>query len=436
MKVLNRRQVIILIVLNAAAVIMATVLLCTGILRRGSTPAFGSSPTPWVVTRSPRPTLNEHVRWETTIGGSGDEEAVALYRTASGFSLIGNTQSSDFDFAENEGEHGFLANLSAAGKIESIVTFDAVRCVTLHEKGFVAGLKNEAGVIGLDDTGAEFKRVVFNGMTPETVVDVKLLETGYAAVTETKTSTDKTALKVYRLDPELNVTQTITLSRGASLRYTDLYETADGLLLAADYVADVRSCLTFVEVKPTPVYHEVTAEYNYTAVAVMPHAKGYAALIVDTDSGFGNLLEISPYFQRVSLHYLNAARPDKGRLFADAKHTYAYFHLGADSSTLTVFDSALTYVNVVADAVTLSALDTAYASGTTSTFFGRTATGISVFTAEGMATRNAFTVDAAADNLLCTKINGGLLLCGTVSSTSADCGQIQGGTDIWIASVV
>ena len=81
MKILNKRQAIILIVLNSVAVIMAAILIFGGILQRTSQPAGGSPPAEWDVHRAPRASLNEHIVWETNLGGSGDETATRCRTT-------------------------------------------------------------------------------------------------------------------------------------------------------------------------------------------------------------------------------------------------------------------------------------------------------------------------------------------------------------------
>ena len=435
MKILNKRQAIILIVLNSVAVIMAAILIFGGILQRTSQPAGGSPPAEWDVHRAPRASLNEHIVWATNLGGSGDETLLGAYRVGTGLVVFGNTLSDDYDFTGGSDERGFMVTLDASGTVQTLTTFEAVSAVTLHERGYVLTLKAETGVILVSPAGETLKRTVFGGVFPETAVDLKLTTDGYAVVVACKSQNEKTELKVYRLDTELNVKQTVSLSRSGSLEYIDMFELSGKLILSANFVSDVINCLSFIEVLPTPVYHEVTAEFEYKALSVMPYGKGYIALIVDLNSGFGNLLEITDKFMQKSLRYLNAARPASGKLIAGSSYTYAYFHLGADVSTLAVFDYKLDYLNVIADAATLTGLDAWYTQGTSVTFFGRTTSGISVFSADGITTRNAFTVEAPASELRCLKGSAGLLLVGNAYGKGGDCGGNQGGADIWIASV-
>lgn len=432
MKYLGKRQAIILIVLNAAAIIMAAVLIFSGILKKDVFPA-GGTPEEWKSARDPRPSLNEHIKWETNFGGSDNETLTAVYRDGDDILIFGNTTSSSHDFgALGEGEHGYIAKLSKDGKTQSFTPLEPMTAVTLHENGYLIALKNETAVMTVNAKGEILKKTAFGGVFSERIIDLKMTDSGYAAVVRIENETVQRAeLKVVCFDNALTVKSATALSRSSSLEYVDLFETSKGLILAANYVSELVNCLSFIEITGV-VYHEVTAEFGYRAVDVVPYGYGWAALIVD-QNGFGNVLEIGSEYTKKSLRYLNVAKATEGTIVATGNYYYVYIHVAADVSILAVFDVKFDYLGLVDEAANLSGLYSFYLNGRYATFFGQTSAGTKVISADGKSVSSSFMLSVQAANHRFVKTTAGPVLVAELTDKGADCGAHLGGSDIWVA---
>lgn len=361
-KLLNKKQALILSVLAAATLTLALCMWAAGIFDDQTAPVTAS--TAWETVRDPRPSLNEHIAWETRLGGSGNEKLVGALCHDDKIVVFGNTDSTDCDFTERTGERGFIAVLSDSGRTERFLETDSIRTVTPHEQGYLLGIGGESPRLRLYDFDLGFvSETPLYGTMKEEIADVVLTDEGYTVVTTVEnTATGSDAVRVIFYDRALNKRTNTLITRSAKLEYVGLFTYPTKTVVAVNFISGIVDCLTFVELKGgSPVFYDVNAEGGFTACDVIPYSDGYAALI--RSGGKADILTVNANYTAAKRIYLSAAQCASGMLLPAEDALYAYLHKTGDMSQLCKLDANLNYVGSIAEANTLSGAHDFFSQG-------------------------------------------------------------------------
>lgn len=432
-RILHKRQLQVISLLFAVILILSGGVAYTVSTRRGD--ALGvvaPAPTMHNMFRDARPSANENILFETNFGGSGNDIPTATFVKNGEIYVFGNTDSTDKDFAANEGGlRGFGARLSEEGKTLAFVIFDfSVFKVIPTQSGFaVAG--NEGSVAGLyllSDTLTLTGKAV---MPPNHVLSacgLYVYDNRYfllASSHDEMTDKDTLLLRIYTMG--LSYEREKVFSHTYGLKLLDLMPYDDGYILAAAATFQDLGYLTvarFSAISP-PAFNDFNLGYKYTPTAFMPLGDGYAA-VYDYE-GSCQLLTLSGKLTKKDIKFLSE-QPNSGSkhlFYASAPYVYTgkeLLYLSDEARVIGKYDWSVASINAfsgngvcaVISGVADDKLHLGKINGNNTEFFSLDVLPQSVY----IGTQSDYAV-IAADS----------------SCKSADCADNFGNADVWIAKI-
>ena len=416
--------------------VVILILLC-GVLvtlkERDATPAQAEAPYEHSLVRDARPSLNPLLEYETNIGGSGDEEPVALLSQNGRIYLFGNTNSSDLDFAANqEGKtQGFCATLAPNGHTEAFTVFPfSLAKVIPTASGFaVAGNRGSAaGLYLLSSDLTVTGEATMPTTTPLAAKALFVFDNRYFLLAESHDElTNRTSILLQTYTSGLALESTKAFAHTYSLSFIDLLPTGSGYLLAAAASFQARGFLTLARftVLGEPAYTDFDLGYYYTPYSFTPTADGYAAL--SSREGKTELLTLTDTLAKRGTSFLSELSNEQEKTLFYAGALYA--HTGDTLFRLNETGNATAVLAYEARRIDDFLTDTvaSFCAG---------------FAPSGEALNLAFlgsvskteTLDIQGGTALLCKSGNRLLLCASAAG-GADMGRVFGGHDIWLCAV-
>jgi hypothetical protein len=256
--------------------------------------------------RNPHLSSNPDIAWELNIGGSGEDILGAVYFFGGSFYMIGTTTSRDLDFthAEESGQNLFLAVADRDGRIYYTKIFgsggnDNFVRARLWRDGFLVLANTDKGntkyilyYLTLGTFGITVRE--YDSLLNIEAVDLHASSAGIAIVAYNHDKLlQKGSFIVTILDTNLNLRETFTLNRAASMSYRGFFPTAGGYILVAESTETLSTFATLITLAhgAQPVYHDFRRAEPYGVSAAAPDDKG--GFIILTNGANPSLLLIN-----------------------------------------------------------------------------------------------------------------------------------------------
>lgn len=389
---------------------------------------------PHVLQRDARVSANEHIAWETNLGGSADEQPVAVLCKNNEIYIFGNTCSNDLDFAgESEGKlRGFGARLTAGGRTVEYTLYDfTVQKAIPTLSGFaVAGNEgSSAGLYVLSDTLTVTGKTVMSPTHALSAVGLYVFDNRYFLIAEsydTLSDTKSLLLHVYTTGLTLEIEK--VFSHTYSLDFLDLMPYDGGYILAASASFQGLGYLTVARFSllNVPAYTDYKLGHAYTPTSFVPLGSGFAA-ICDYE-GKCELLLLNSSFVKTDLKFFTeVANSNQKLLFYAGTAIYAYtgealLRLGDDGRTVGT-------VNFAPERIV------AFCSNGVAAFIaGATQDGITL--ARIGTQTDTFSLQVTSTARAALYCDGtSLLLAADCSGKTQDCTDNFGGSDVWLCKL-
>lgn len=436
-RILCKRQIQTIILLSAVIFILLCGVAYTVSTRTttavDNTPAGAEKP-PHELLRAARPSANEHIAWETNLGGTGRETPVTVLQKNNEIFVFGNTDSADLDFAGKAADktRGFCARLSLLGRTLSFTVFDftVAKAIPVSEGFAVAGNEGSvAGIYLLSDDLTQTGKANMPTTHALTAVGLYEFDNRYFLVASAYNDlTQKTSLLLHIYTKGLSREYEKVFAHSYGLELLDILPYNGGYLLAASAQLQSLGCLTLFRFSAMsePVPADIDLGHAYAPTAFMPLGDGYAA--VCDNGGNCEILLIDADLQKSNLHFSSKTPNANRKTLFYAGGAYAYtgeklLKLSDDGRIVGTLDLAVQRIT-----------DYCY-NGVAAFAAGITPNGITVVMIGAQATQTrTFAAKEPQTALLCAG-NSSVLFAADTSGATADCGDFFGGTDVWIGKM-
>ena len=402
--------------------------------------------------RAPRPAADAKLAWEMNLGGSGTDSVLSAYETASGILIFGNTESTDYDFANQEkgcfvlllGFNGKVINYAAyAGELKKTIALD---------DGFLLCVNSEIAcdLIQTDALGIEIHRINLKSAPEDLLLDVYRdyfsapdTEPYHAVVEYTNPNTGYKELRIHVLSYKLEERYKRWFTRAQSLNYIAGYSHRNGFYLFSNLTGYNTSTLTYYNWRKNSSSENdfdnlaMPLIPKYTCDSIIPVDVGRYAALIRTEDNVPYLVDCYQDFKRHALHDLGTVPAEKTLLIADAELYYAYVYRTGDISAMYRFDQNLSVRDEVAGLKKLTGLYCHTVTTRGTLFCGSTVNGIIVagINQNGVSFESTFSSQNETIRIV-VETTDGLILIGESSAKGLNVGNNFGGTDIWVTKLL
>ena len=394
--------------------------------------------------REARASLSPHFNREINIGGSGDKHLTEVFVNNDTLYIFGYTSSVDMDFDGSGG--AFLALIGSDGSTKGFKQYgekgDELKCATLCEGGFLLAIDCAAGgskILKINMSGEVTASVDTSGVSGEKFADLKYYVTGsiVAVMEVTDSASGGINLKARVFDAALNPVAERLFPHACGLDYIDMFETANGYVIAANLVSPSVNRLAFISwgLSAQGQFFDIDLGEagGYKCYGVMPYMYGYAALIVD-DKGICDVVTVSTSYVLHSRVYLRSSSVTSARMFYAPGRYYCFLKRGQELASMIAFDDGFQNRTSIG---AFSAVKDVYSHtvyGASALLCGASKNGIELVTdVDGKITSDITFGGTGHENVKAIRIGGRFAVLSEASAVTSDCTQNFGGTDIWIA---
>ena len=395
--------------------------------------------------RSPRITFDEDIFWETNIGGSGNEQVENAYEIGEKLYIIGNTDSTDLDFDENDGGI-FLTVLSQNGKplaynfydgrlIKSSICENGIFCLTQKSEKYFACVIDPNGTLK-----TETQLPLEANETPTDFV-FDFLSGGVNIIVEaTVEQPPKKRVQVLSLNGSFEATEGVLLQNVFPLDYAAAFPHENGYIIATCATGAKTGELIIYEWKTTQdklftMHNYPIANRKYKVADVMPYPSGYVALIID-EKGIPDLLTVDCDLENPTVILLDDSETTGGKLFSDNENNFVFLQRANGTSSMYKMPVDLKNKTELSSFDTQTEVSSFRFTKTDTYFGGKNAFSpvISVLNNQGVLFEKAFGSSTETIKTLLPSDGFIFAVCES-GGTSLGVGKNFGGIDIWIAKI-
>ena len=401
--------------------------------------------------RNPRIAPDPNLAWETNLGGSKNEEVVAVFGQKDFILIFGNTESDDYDF-EDKGQGAFLIKLGFDGTPQEYIIYGGILKEVIpkieNSHGIIDGYllllndNNDSVIVEVNTDGKEIRRQVICDRSNTQIVNLYIdfvnspAAEPYHAVVEI-TSLTGTELRIYVLGNDLQTVYHRNFVRvPRSLTFLNAYSIQGGFRLYVNSLGSDGTVLT---------------RFNWSKGStgdfeVLDLALGHQHFIIDYALPSGVVLgrqltndvpflaNTAAGFNRPPMYWLsNSHSVSKTYIAMDNQHYFVYAkHFGGLSSMHSFSMNNLSHRRVHNEFEQLTDLYAAQHTQFGMLFCGQINHRISVMNTNGFEQRFD-SLNETIHSLIET--DSGIILIGTTTAKGVNVGDHFGGTDIWITKM-
>ncbi len=399
---------------------------------------------PHIKLRPARNSLSPHFNREINIGGSGDERLTEIFVHDDTLYIFGHTSSEDRDLDGNGG--AFLALLNSDGSTKGFKQYgekgDELVKATLCEGGFLLAVDCASGgskLIKINLSGEVVGSVDTSGVSGEKFADLKYYVAGnvVAVMKVTDSISGNVNLKARVFDPALTPVAERSFPHACNLEYLEMFETANGYVIAANLVSPSVNRLAFIDwgLHSQGQFFDIDLGEagGYKCHGVMPYKYGYAALIVD-DKGICDVVTVSASLSLHSRVYLRSSSVTSARMFYAPNRYFCFLKRGQELASMIVFDDGFQTRTSIGAFSNVKDVYSSTVYGASAILCGASKNGIELVTdVDGKITSDLTFGGTGHENVKAVRIGGRLAVVSESSAVTSDCTQNFGGSDIWIA---
>jgi len=296
--------------------------------------------------REPHSSANPDIAWELNAGGSGEDTVKDVYFYNNNYYMFGTTTSFDFDFTnmEESGQNLFIAVADYTGKLFYTKVFgssgnDEFVKARIFKDGFLVLANTDKGdtkyvlyYIKLGSYSITTKE--YDSLLNISALDLYASQNSVAIVGYNLDKLiNKGSFIVTVLDGDLNLSETFTVNRPASMRYLDIFPAANGYVLAAASREALNDFATLITLQKNslPTYSDYKRTESYVPLSVTPDDKGgFIFLIGGQKPALALIKSDKTLYRAVDLPF--EAGPLGGALIHDGKGITVICNYAAVSS--------------------------------------------------------------------------------------------------------
>lgn len=392
--------------------------------------------TPYVhsIQRKARVSANENLSWEINLGGSGNEQPVAVFNLNNEIYIFGNTSSSDLDFAgvSGNGMHGFGARLSLAGSTLEFTVFDftIAKAVPTADGFAVAG--NEGSVAGIYLITRELVLTAKAEMSPATALTacgLYIYDNRYFLFAESVDTVNKTSLLMHVYTVGLSLERERLFTHTYGLHLIEMLPYGNGYMLAANAEYQDYGYLSLIrfDLVNAPAYTDISLGYKYTPTGFVPISGGYAA-VCDRD-GNCELLTVTDSLVKNDVKFLTETPNGNKKSLFYADGIYAY----SGEKIFQISESGMPVGSLDFDAYEIADFGS---NGNAAFIVGLCENNIKIV-AIGKEKSEVYSLKAS--HPAAAKIYAGasgIIFAATSDAVTSDCGYNFGGSDVWAGKFI